>query len=110
MSSTPWTKNSDGRGDIGDMKLPNVDFNLADWPDDGTDWDGVHDEVMKKILEYKEKAEKWDDFEKSSAGYLESHKIVSRLKKYIEQDAILYNGMNDNDLKEELQKIMDGKK
>jgi len=98
MSTTPWTKNSDGSGDIGIM------FNLDDWPDDGTDWDGVHDKVMKKILEYKEKAEKWTNFENSSAGYLESHKIVSRLKKLkTDTKAIL---SNDSPNKEELEHVL----
>ena len=58
-----------------------------------------------EILKYQDKAEKWDTFG-SLASATRNDKIVERLKKYIEQDAILVTGMNDKDLKEELQKIL----
>jgi len=39
-------------------QLPDyMEFNLDDWPDDGTDWDGVHDPAMKIILDNKAKLE-----------------------------------------------------
>jgi len=44
-----------------------TEFNLDDWPDDGTDWDGVHDAVMKVILSNKEKIEKITAFAKKLA-------------------------------------------
>jgi len=39
-----------------------TEFNLEDWPDDGTDWDGVHDKVMKVILDNRDKLDKITKF------------------------------------------------
>lgn len=89
------------------------EFSSEDWPDDGTDWDGVHDEVMKQILGNLEKAEKyqqlgnvnklcldaiqWRNHQKTikEGGRLmdkfcvedaiQEHEIVERLKKRIEE-------------------------
>ncbi len=36
---------------------------IGEFPDDGTDWDGVHDEVMLKILADYVKARSWDNAE-----------------------------------------------
>lgn len=39
-----------------------IEFNLDDWPDDGTDWDGVSHETMKIILSNKDKLDKITKF------------------------------------------------
>jgi len=44
-----------------------TEFNHKDWPDDGTDWDGVHDKVMKVILDHKDKLDKITEYAKKLA-------------------------------------------
>jgi len=58
------------------------EFNLDDWPDDGTDWDGVHDPTMKVILSNKDKLDKITAFAKTLA-YSNSH-ISWQLKKLLQ--------------------------
>ena len=45
-------------------------FNSDDWPDDGTDWDGIHDETMQVILSNQENADKFYEFEKLYTQWL----------------------------------------
>jgi len=70
--------------------------------DESHDVDGLMETVT--YCPYKEDAESWKFYLDGGLNGLMD--IKERLKKYIEQDAILYNGMNDNDLKKELQKIL----
>ena len=41
---------------------------------------------------------------------LQDQKLRELIEKYIQQDSILYNGMTDEDLKRELQKLLDESK
>jgi len=67
------------------------------------------DDVIDQILKNQEDAKMWrnmKDYVNELRTEPKDKQIVERLKKYIEQDAILVTGMNDNDLKKELREIL----
>ena len=93
------------------MKSPK-EFNHKDWPDDGTDWDGVHDEVMVQILKNLEDAKKLRNLP-SGKKMMYLIELEVRLKKRIEdlkKETDWSNESYYNQFMQELQKILERKK
>ena len=77
---------------------------IESFPDDGTDWDGVHDNVMLKILECYVKAEKFDTMLKNGLMPTDKEWVGNQIHVLLEKEKENKQLKEENDsLGEQLQ-------